>query len=102
MLIYDIQSFPSGLTIDAWLSLYDKGIVIYDSHIGESPITNNDTRLSLIDINSISSEDLAFLSEVVNDILKEDNDRNKENLKIFRDNNQKLITYLKSINDEER
>ena len=101
MLIYDIHSFPAGLTVDAWLDLYNKGIVIFDSHLnGAVPLKYDNEQLHLIDISSIDPDDLKFVMSIAAEIIKEDDETRKRQREIFRENNQKLIQYLKSINDE--
>lgn len=100
MLIFDINSFPKGLQFNIWLDFYNKGIVIYDSTIGNGPIKYDDNELSLIDINTVNNEELQKISDFVEAKLKEDSMERIESVKTLRENNKKLIDYLKKINNE--
>jgi len=100
MFLYDINSFPAGLTVNAWLDLYDKDIVVYDSKIGVTPIRIEGNTIAFIDINSMDLNELKLVREKIEELHAEDIKKAESNAEIFRINNQKLIDYLKNINNE--
>lgn len=100
MLIFDINSFPEGLNFSVWLDFIHQKILLYDSRIGETPLKYDDDEISLIDINTMDNDELQKVSDLVEKKLKEDNENRIESTKTLRENNQKLINYLKKVNDE--
>jgi len=102
MLIFDINSIPKGLSIGSWFELYFENIVMYDSNTGSIPFKIDDNNLSLINIHTMDDGEISVLASAVEKILKDSKDEAEENARVFRENNEKLIKYLRSINDEER
>jgi hypothetical protein len=100
MLIFDINSFPKGLNLSVWMEMHNKGIALYDSLSGKEPLKIDDQELSLIDINTVDNEELQKISDFVEAKLKEDNLQKIESVKTLRENNKKLIDYLKRVNNE--
>ena len=100
MLIYDVNSFPNGVDINIWYSLYEKGLVIYDSLSGGEPHSIDSPDLSLIDVNHMTREDINSLTEAINGLNDEYATEQKEVNEVIKNNNRKLIEYLKSINEK--
>jgi hypothetical protein len=99
MLIYDINSFPDDLDISIWYGLFEKGLAVYDSHKGVVPFQFDQEALSLIDIREMSANDLISIQEYINKMNEEYKKLNDADLNKIRENNKKLIEYLKSINN---
>jgi len=100
MIIYDISLMPVGLRPDIWHQLSQEGIVLYDSTLtGNVPFKTDTDSISLIDIGSMTEEGIKLLSDYINkENDKLDADQSEAN-NIARENNTKLIAYLKKIND---
>jgi len=99
MLIYDINSFPDDLDISVWYNLFEKGLAVYDSKKGMPPFISEDTGLALIDIREMTSTDILKVSDKIVEINKELALKNEKEMTVIRENNLKLINYLKFINE---
>jgi hypothetical protein len=99
MIIYDVNSFPDGVDISIWYSLFEKGLAIYDSLRGEKPFIL-DGELSLVDIRNMTPMDMDKVSEYLVAINEKYAKENEMNVSVVRENNRKLVEYLKKINDE--
>lgn len=100
MIIYDVNSFPKGIDINVWYGLFEKGLAVYDSERGEVPFAIDEDKVALIDIYNMSKEDLVKISQKVDEINKEYNEMQKTEILAVKENNRKLVEYLKSINTE--
>jgi len=100
MLLYDVVSFPKYIDGRTWLDLLNKGVVLFDSMNGIIPLKLDNDSIHLIDINSMNHDDLKYIADLAAEIIKEKDESKEREQKIFNENNQKLIKYLKSINDE--
>lgn len=101
MILFDINSFPAGLDGPTWFDLYNKGIVIFDSHLnGLAPVNIDNASVALVDISNMSAEDTFNLGKAINDLNDKYNKEQEVANHIAFENNKKLITYLKKINDE--
>jgi len=100
MFLYDIRSFPEGMNFDIWLELHNKGIVFYDSMSGVTPIRIDDNTISFIEMNSMDVKELNLVREKIKELMSDDIKNLTTSAETFRINNQKLIDYLKNINNE--
>ena len=101
MILFDITSLPKGVDINVWYSLYEKGLCIYDSTgTGLQPIKIDADSVSFIDINSMSTADRTTLTNSINEILAEKHKETEEVNNTIRENNNKLIDYLRNINNK--
>jgi hypothetical protein len=100
MIIYDIALMPVGLRPDIWHQLSHEGILLYDSTLtGNIPFKTEPDNVSLIDISSMTPDSIKILTDYINKENEELDVRQSEGYKIARENNDKLISYLKKIND---
>ena len=100
MILFDICSLPKGVDINVWYSLYEKGLCIYDSTMkGIVPEKIEADSISFIDINSMSVADRTALTNSINEIMEEKHKETENTNKTIRENNSKLIEYLKNINN---
>lgn len=109
MILFDIRSMVDGLDIKAWYELMHKeNICLYDSKAGpDKPLPPfavddkvNSDYVVLIDVRTMTDEELKVLNEAVTNIAKDRYEQNEEARMILRQNNERLIKYLKNINDE--
>ena len=101
MVLFDISSFPKGMDLYSWFDLYKQGLVLYDSTIGNPPLKIIDKEdIALVDINSMANEDLIVVAEHINKLNEKLDKKNKEERDVVYENNQKLIKYLNTINNE--
>ena len=100
MILFDICSLPKGVDINVWYSLYEKGLCIYDSKInGIKPEKIEADSVSFIDIGNMSIEERATLTNTINEISEEKHKEEEKVNNTVRENNRKLIEYLKNINN---
>jgi len=103
MILFDIKSFPDGLDLAAWMDLIDKNIVLYDStNKGEIPFVpgKDIDKVSFIDIENMTERDLKEIALYLSNRNAEDQEKAKTQIEIARINNEKLIKYLRDINEE--
>jgi len=101
MILFDINSFPSGIDGPSWFDLYNKGICIYDSKLhGNAPVEIDNKSVGLIDISLLTAEQELLLAKAINSLNSEFEEKNNKEIELLKENNQKLITYLTKINDE--
>lgn len=102
MILYDINSFPDGLSLDVWIDLIErKGIILYASNQKcEKPIFGGDKfdKISLIDMSNMEPVDVEVLNKYISERDDEDKKKREEQLNIVRENGNKLINYLRDIN----
>jgi hypothetical protein len=98
MLLYDVNSFPEGIDLSVWYDLFQKGLAVYDSKRGVEPFKYDAEDLVLIDINSLSNDDLNIVAKKVDEVTNEFNKKTKDEMDKVLENNRKLVEYLKSIN----
>jgi predicted nucleic acid-binding OB-fold protein len=102
MIIFDIKSFPDGLNTDVWLDFISKGILLYDScNKGEKPVAAGlgIEKVALVDISNMTDEDLFNINKYIADRNEEDKKKADLMTKVISQNNEKLIKYLREIND---
>ena len=101
MIIYDIALMPIGLRPDIWHQLSQEGILLYDSTMkGNLPFKTEADNISLIDINNMTPEAINILTDYINKENEKLDAEQTEANKTAQENNNKLIAYLKKINEE--
>ena len=100
MLLYDINSFPEGIDISVWYDLFQKGLAVYDSKRGVEPFKYDADDLSLIDVNSLSANDLNTVAKKIDEVTTEFNKKTKDDMDKVLENNRRLVEYLKTLNNK--
>ena len=102
MILYDVNSFPYGLSLDVWIDLIErKGIILYASDQKcEQPVFagNKFEKIALIDMSNMEPSDIETLEKYIIERDDEDKKKRDEQLNAVRENNNKLINYLHDIN----
>ena len=103
MILFDIKSFPNGLDLAAWIDLIERSnIALFDSeNKGEIPfVSGRETdNISFIDIGNMTERDLKEIALYLNNRNTEDQEKAKQQIEIARVNNEKLIKYLRELNE---
>lgn len=99
MVFYDVSSFPPYIDINTWLSLYKEGLVLFDGKSGSVPFKFDDDRISLIDISELSSGEIEEIGEAIEKANRKSIRDDRDEQTAIRENNERLVKYLKSIND---
>jgi len=109
MLIFDINSMVEGLNTDSWFELLTKqNLCIYDGQ-GKSgtclpPFVVDDRAsveyVAIIDVKTMSQEQLDVLNKAIRNLAEDKYKQNEEAKLLLQQNNERLIKYLKDLNDE--
>ena len=102
MIIFDINSIIPGLDLNVWKDMFkNEKLLLYSSlEPGLPPFVVNEKDVVLIDIENMSDDEQLLIAEYINKKGTEDVIANEEIKKVIDDNNKKLITFLKTANDE--
>lgn len=99
MVLFDINALPDGIDIYAWLELAIAGYCLYDAKNGIEPVIT-DHKIALYDIDKMSDQETAKVNLLIKDIIEKRMGIDKDTMDIVRENNRKLIEYLKEVNNQ--
>jgi hypothetical protein len=110
MILFDISSVPEGLNIESWFELLSKyKICLYDSfaNADKKPIPPfvvddkiNSEYVTIIDVKTMTDKEIDILNNAIIEMNNERVVQNEEAKMLLRQNNERLVQYLKSINDK--